>query len=98
MTDIMKYFKHTYIYLSVAVLLSSCSNFLKEYSQDTDYIDSWKDLNETLIGDCYMTNFATRSISESSDLQYFIHFLGDELAECTDSYNNYSMAYDDKEK
>lgn len=94
----MKYFKHTYIYLSVAVLLSSCSNFLKEYSQDTDYIDSWKDLNETLIGDCYMTNFATRSISESSDLQYFIHFLGDELAECTDSYNNYSMAYDDKEK
>lgn len=94
----MKYIKNTYIYLSAVVLLSGCSNFLKEYSQDTDYIDSWQDLNETLIGDCYMTNFNTRTISEGSDLQYFIHFLGDELSECTESYDNYSMAYDGKEK
>lgn len=92
----MKYLK--YISLSAVLLLSSCSNYLKEYSQDTDYVSSWKDLNETLIGDCYMPSCPARSIAEGNDNQYFIHFLGDELVECPDSYNGSSMGYDGKQK
>ncbi len=92
----MKYLK--YISLSAVLMLSGCSNYLKEYSQDTDYVSSWKDLNETLIGNCYMPQFNSNTLSNVGDNQYFIHFLGDELVECPDSYNNSSMQYDCKER
>lgn len=92
----MKYLK--YIFFSAVLLLSGCSSFLKEYSQDTDYVNSWKDLNETLIGDCYMPEYVANDITQSLDNQYFIHFLADELDESPDSYNNSGMEYDGKEK
>jgi hypothetical protein len=92
----MKYLK--YLSLSSILLLSSCSGYLKEYSQDTDYVNSWKDLNETLIGDCYMPEFTANTLALNTDNQYFIHFLGDEVNECPDSYNSYSMEYDGKER
>jgi SusD family. len=92
----MKYLK--YISLSAVLMLSGCSSFLKEYSQDTDYVNSWKDLNETLIGQCYMPQFSSSFLSSVSDNQYFIHFLGDELTESVDSYNGSASQYDGKEK
>ena len=39
--------------VTIFVLLASCSDFLKEYSQDTYYVTSYEDLDELLVGDCY---------------------------------------------
>nr|WP_238315140.1 hypothetical protein [Segatella maculosa] len=48
----MKGFK--YILAGCAMLaFGSCGDFLKEYSQDTDYVRSWRDLDELLIGSAY---------------------------------------------
>lgn len=46
--------KHYILALAAMMTLGSCSSFLEEYSQDNDYVRSWKDLNELLLGDCYM--------------------------------------------
>ncbi|WP_321479477.1 RagB/SusD family nutrient uptake outer membrane protein [uncultured Bacteroides sp.] len=92
----MKYTKHLTILL--LVVLTSCSNFLEEYSQDTDYVNSWRDLNETLIGDCYMPVEISDMITQTSDKNYFIHFMGDELQECVQGPDAYTLAYDEKEK
>ena len=40
--------------VTIFVLLASCSDFLKEYSQDTYYVTSYEDLDELLVGDCYL--------------------------------------------
>ena len=40
-----------------AVLITgatSCSGFLEEYSQDLAKVESWRDLDEVLLGDGYM--------------------------------------------
>lgn len=45
----------TYIRMAaLAMLAASCSDFLEERSQDTYYVSSYKDLDELLIGDCYL--------------------------------------------
>jgi hypothetical protein len=90
----MKYIKYTTI--AIALLLSSCSGFLEEYSQETDYANSWEDLNETLLGNCYMAVEESRSIANTSDSLFFIHFMGDELEESTQSWNNRYIDYDSK--
>ena len=84
--------------MMVALLSMSCSSFLEEYSQDTDYVRSWEDLNELLIGSAYQPVFAADNVSTVSDNQYFLHFLSDELDEYPESYDNNAMAYDDKER
>ena len=91
-------FKILLFSILTTVMISSCSNFLKEYSQDTDYVRSWEDLNELLIGDGYLPQFQSDNIANVSDNEYFIHFLGDELDENTISYNDNAMQYDGKEK
>ena len=91
-------FKILLFSILTTVTISSCSNFLKEYSQDTDYVRSWEDLNELLIGDGYLPQFQSDNIANVSDNEYFIHFLGDELDENTISYNDNAMQYDGKEK
>ena len=53
----------------VVAMLAACSDFLEEYSQDTDYVRSWKDLDELLIGDAYWPvngkqNFYVMSLKE----------------------------------
>lgn len=68
--------------------LSGCSNFLEEHSQDTYYVKSWNDLNEVLIGSCYMPAKLSQWIGNTSDNQYFIHFLADELSECLTGADN----------
>ena len=69
------------IYLLSIALLMSCSDFLEEYSQDKDYVRSWKDLDELLIGDCYLpvTTYNEQSFVESTGS--FISLLGDEMDE-----------------
>lgn len=90
---------HPYILIAAALtLMTSCSGYLKEYSQDSDYVRSWEDLNELLIGSCYEPTFSANTVALVSDPEYFIHFLGDELDEYPESYNSYSMGYDGKER
>lgn len=42
--------------LILVISISSCSNFLEEYSEDLSYVTDLKDLEEVLIGECYMKN------------------------------------------
>ena len=65
--------------------LTSCSKFLEEYSQDQYYVSSWKDLNELLIGSAYVTYEYQVNPSSYGDshIGSFIHFLADEMGECT---------------
>ena len=38
----------------LVLLTIGCSDFLKEYSQDTYYVSSYEDLDELLAGDGYL--------------------------------------------
>ena len=67
---------------SLSVLVS-CSDFLEERSQDTYYVTSYTDLDELLIGDCYLPVRAASKLSDTSDPGYFIHYLADEIEEQT---------------
>lgn len=69
-----------YICLSaLAITATSCSDFLEEYSQDKYYVSSWKDLNELLLGDCYMPVTNEHSFHFSDSYCTKIHFLADEI-------------------
>ena len=69
------------------IIFSSCSDFLQEYSQDKDYVRTWEDLDESLLGSCYMPVKVTRPVGSSLDYDYFLHFMGDELEEQTEGYS-----------
>ena len=43
-----------YIVGIIALLFVSCSDFLKEYSQDLAYVNSYTDLDELLPGGAYL--------------------------------------------
>lgn len=86
----------TYIRMAaLAMLAASCSDFLEERSQDTYYVSSYKDLDELLIGDCYLPVYQASPLAETSDMGYFIHYLADEIEEQNGSL--YSWARNDKE-
>ena len=91
-----------YKYMCAAALLLSvtgCGDFLKEYSQDTDYVDSWEDLNELLIGNCYLPQYQSNTLGQANDdNQFFLHFLGDELDENLSTNDDNLMEYDGKER
>lgn len=84
----MKIFQ-TITILAATLALAGCGDFLKESSQDTDYVGSWTDLNELLIGDCYMPVKGSYSFlgDESSSNNYgsFLHLVGDELQEISET-------------
>ena len=46
--------KYIYFIGLLWILFSSCSDFLKEYSQDQAYVRDYADLDELLIGETYM--------------------------------------------
>jgi len=54
----MKTINKSIIYFATAAIsmvgLTSCSDFLEEYSQDLAKVESWRDLDEVLLGDGYM--------------------------------------------
>lgn len=74
-----------YIVLSLTlVLLTGCGDFLEESSQDNDYVRSWKDLNELLLGGCYMEVNPTAGYAAfvvESNKGMFLHLLADEVEE-----------------
>lgn len=82
--------------IGISVLTTSCSDFLKEYSQDLAKVESWEDLDELLLGEGYlpssMYNTGTSASSISNSGEYhanldLLHFMGDELREYyTDTY------------
>lgn len=76
------------IILSVTLVLSGCSGFLREYSQDAVYPRTYTDLDELLIGEGYMTVRRTGPVSSGTKLYYpYVHFMADEAQECTGAYN-----------
>ena len=81
-----------------AMLLVSCSDFLEEYSQDTDYVRTWKDLDELLIGDCYLPVHASDYLSYTSNVGSWIHLLGDEVQESQTGYTTQYATGDYREK
>ena len=82
-------------------LFTSCGDFLEEYSQDTDYVRSWKDLDELLIGDCYWPVEGTEDFNTQSNAGMFIHLLADELEESNSrppSSSSYYGKFDDHQR
>lgn len=92
----MKTFKKNIIYFATAATmamgLTSCSDFLKEHSQDLAKIEGWQDLDEVMLGDAYMhstyiavANYALAGLEERGmDL---LHLMSDEMTmtECDDN-------------
>lgn len=75
--------------LLAATALGSCGDFLEEYSQDHDYVRSWEDLNELLLGDCYMPVNTSGYFKDNSNVGNFIHLLADEC----DGFNESGSVY-----
>ena len=65
--------------LAMLLALSSCGDFLEDYSQDKDYVRSWNDLNELILGDCYMPVNGSGYFKDNSNVGTFIHLLSDEI-------------------
>ena len=78
------------------LLLQSCSSFLEEYSQDNDYVRTWNDLDELLIGNCYMPVVEGEAFSAQANYGSFLHYLADELEENNTPYMGKAAAYDER--
>ena len=89
----MKLMKYIWMIASLSIL-SSCSDFLEERSQDTYYITSYTDLDELLIGDCYLPVKNSTDLASTTSPGYFIHYLADEIEEHT----NGELAYTSTEE
>lgn len=76
--------------------LASCGDFLEESSQDTDYVRSWKDLDELLIGDCYMPVYGSQNFYYQPNYGTFVHLLTDDVEEQTTDHAG-SITYDSHE-
>ncbi|WP_289158816.1 RagB/SusD family nutrient uptake outer membrane protein [uncultured Muribaculum sp.] len=75
-----------YIYILLAALvLPGCSDFLEEYSQDTAYIKGYEDLDELLLGDCYLPKNRLAHLGQNyTDETWafpYVHLMGDEVQE-----------------
>lgn len=85
--------KHYILALAAMMTLGSCSSFLEEYSQDHDYVRSWKDLNELLLGDCYMPVNNSDYFKNEANVGTFVHLLSDEVDECSSTATNSFTGY-----
>lgn len=76
--------KTKYIIGILLILTTSCSDFLKESSQDLAYVRSYVDLDETLLGDGYMNVASAGSLGGDNYSEFYypyIHFMADETQE-----------------
>lgn len=88
------------VLLFATALFTGCGDFLEESSQDNDYVRTWKDLNELLLGGCYM------EVGQSSNYAFlleankgsFLHVLADETEENNDGGAGYQTHFDDHER
>ncbi len=82
---------HSIVALYLGLSLTGCSDFLEEYSQNKIYAKTAEDLNELLVGNCYMTTYRTTPtptssmslITNSVSAPYFpmIHVMDDDSEE-----------------
>ncbi|MBQ9362510.1 MAG: RagB/SusD family nutrient uptake outer membrane protein [Bacteroidaceae bacterium] len=82
----------------ILTLLCGCGKFLEEYSQDTDYVRTWKDLDELLIGDCYLPVKDSHFLNQTENIGSWLHLLADEVEECQSSYANNQANGDRRER
>ena len=57
----------------IASLLTACSNFLSDYSQDLSKVETVADLDELLLGDAYLP------VGYYQPYNTFIHMMSDEI-------------------
>lgn len=69
----------------LGALMSCSSDFLKEYSQDLSRVKTVDDLNELLVGDCYLPkgyfNISNSNFVVRNSNYVILHFMSDELQE-----------------
>ncbi len=71
----------------ILLLTVSCSDFLKDYSQDLAYVHSYTDLDELLIGGAYLTpDFTSRE-----GVTPYVHLMADETRENMEDVYGYGM-------
>lgn len=72
-----------YLLLSITwLILTSCSDFLEEHSQDTIYVRTAESLEELLLGEGYMAVETTTSEISGTNFYYpYIHFMTDDTQE-----------------
>ena len=61
----------------IASLLTACSNFLSDYSQDLSKVETVADLDELLLGDAYLPVGYYSSVAQPYNT--FIHMMSDEI-------------------
>lgn len=61
----------------ILLLATSCSGFLKDYSQDLAYVHSYTDLDELLIGGAYLAP----DFSSTDGVTPYVHLMADEMRE-----------------
>lgn len=84
--------KKTILYSVAALSLffaASCSQFLDEYSQNLSYIESVDDMNELIVGECFMPRFTDLTATTGSSAAHMsaLHLMGDELQEMDIPYD-----------
>lgn len=73
-----------YIYILLTLVgMSSCGDFLKEYSQDLYYTHKWEDLDELLVGAAYLPHEASYTLKDTGTSHYgqFLMMLTDDIEE-----------------
>ena len=88
---------HILIAISTLLGLTACGDFLEEYSQDTDYVRSWVDLDELLIGDCYIKPDYSNGFFYHPNYAQFLHLITDEVEENNSSYGDGGQDFDNHE-
>lgn len=66
-----------YLYLLIGIYITGCSHFLDDYSQDLVVAESVADLDEVMLGSCYLSNRATESFEANS--LWWLHVLDDNI-------------------
>lgn len=87
-----------YILVVFIMGMSSCSSdFLKEYSQDLARVQTIEDLNELLVGDCFMPKgkygVELSMLVVENENYAVLHFMGDELQENTQLFYDPHQGY-----
>ena len=91
MKTIYKYIMNLAVGTLVAGGMSSCSDFLQEYSQDLSKVESWQDLDEVLIGSAYLQPSAMAATGRNGDDIECLHFMSDEIKQTfVNEYDNHN--------
>lgn len=74
-----------YLFILLVIVSTSCSDFLKEYSQDKSYVTGYQDLDELLLGEAYMNRHELAGYQfDGGEVAYYpyVHFMADETEQC----------------